>query len=52
MPFHHRQLLAEGEILQSQFLDVRRGNKETQDRKSKPKHANEYRGSVEESQLF
>src|SRR6516164_1649756 len=27
LPFHHRQLLTEGQILQSQFLDVRRGRK-------------------------
>src|SRR6516165_10132274 len=50
--FHHRQLLTEGQILQSQFLDVRRGQKETKDRKQELEHADEYHGCVGESQLF
>src|SRR6516164_8880757 len=52
LPFHHRQLLTEGQILQSQFLDVRRGQKETKDRKQELEHADEYHGCVGESQLF
>jgi len=43
LSLHHRQLLPEDEILQSQFLKARRENQKTKDREQEPEHANEYR---------
>jgi hypothetical protein len=52
LPLHHGQLLPEGEILESQFLDARRASEKTKDQNEEPNHVNEYRAALEQGQLF
>jgi hypothetical protein len=47
LPLHHGQLLPEGEILESEFLDTRRANEKTKDQNEEPKHVNEYQVALE-----
>jgi hypothetical protein len=52
LPLHYGQLLAEGKILESQFIGTRGANEKTKDQNEEPKHVNEYRGALGQSQLF